>query len=161
MDAKQIALKVVLDQLEESDDISNVNDRLRIQKAIYLAQAAGIGLGYHYSWYVKGPYSTSLTQDYYKLSEALRAGDTAHSGLVLNQSLTAIVPRIKSILRKPDDVNVSVPAWYEALASLHFLMTVSKSSEKAAKDFLATVKPHLNDIVDRALSHLRNNGLIA
>ncbi len=160
MDAKQIALKVVLDQLGEADEIASVNDRLRIQKAIYLAQAAGIGLGYHYSWYVKGPYSTQLTQDYYKLNDALSAGDTSHAGLVLNPSLAAIVPRVKDILALPEELNIPQHSWYEALASLHFLMVTSRKSEPEAIEFLSSVKPHLNTVVGNAINHLRTNGLL-
>ena len=161
MDPKQIALKVVLDELGEPDEISTVNDRLRIQKAIYLAQVAGIGLGYHYSWYVKGPYSTALTQDYYKLHEALRAGETSHTGLILNPSIASLVPRVKQILSKPQDVQLPDHSWYEALASMHFLINISRKPLHDAKEFLISVKPHLNGVLDRAIQHLRTNGLIA
>ncbi len=161
MDAKQVALKVVIDELGESDEISTVNDRLRLQKAVYLAQAVGIGLGYHYSWYVKGPYSTALTQDYYQLSEALKAGDTSHNGRILNPALGALVPRVRQILQRPADVQLPVHSWYEALASLHFLINVSRKSHDQAKDFLRSVKPHLSHVLDRAISHLRAYGLIA
>ncbi len=63
MDARLAALKLVLNELGETSDISSVSERLRLQKAVYLTQALGLNLGYHYSWYLRRPYSTSLTQD--------------------------------------------------------------------------------------------------
>jgi hypothetical protein len=161
MDARQVALKVTLDQLGEPSDIAGVDNRLRIQKAVYLAQAAGINLGYPYSWYVKGPYSPALTHDYYQLDEALRAGDQSHAGKVLNPALSAAIPRIRRILSIPQDLSVPKHTWYEALASLHFLLVSSKKDENTAKQFLNEVKPHLRTILERAILHLRNNGLIA
>lgn len=160
MDLKQVALKVVLDQIGEDDNISSVNDRLRIQKAMYLAQVAGINLGYHYSWYVKGPYSTGLTQDYYKLSEALRAGDSAHTQRTLNPTLAGYVPRVKTILTVPADVTIPRHNWYEALASLHFLLSSSGYTLDKAKDYVGQVKPHLIGHLEKAVTHLRAHGLI-
>lgn len=40
-------------------------DRLRLQKVIYLLQAHGMRLGYGFSWYRYGPYSQDLVFDAY------------------------------------------------------------------------------------------------
>ena len=37
------------------------SDRLRLQKLGYLAQKMGVSGGFPYSWYIRGPYSRSLT----------------------------------------------------------------------------------------------------
>ncbi|MCV0352566.1 MAG: hypothetical protein K5863_21015 [Nitratireductor sp.] len=161
MDARQVALKVTLDRIGESDSIAGVDNRLRIQKAVYLAQAAGINLGYHYSWYIKGPYSTGLTQDYYQLAEALRSGDQSHVGKDLHPNFAAVLPRIESLLARPNGISVASHNWYEALASLHFLITCSKKDEDGAKLFLKQVKPHLSGVLDVALSRLKMSGLLA
>jgi hypothetical protein len=161
MDNKQLALKVMLDVLGEDSDISTVNDRLRVQKAVYLAQVLGINLGYHYSWYVKGPYSPGLTQDYYRVSEAVAGGDDSYENRTLNAGLAALIPRIKKVLAKPGDVNIQRERWLEALASLHFLIETSSYTVDQARDYLAKVKPHLNGVFDRALRHLREHGLVA
>ena len=72
---KEIALNLVLRAIGESTQISSVDDRMRIQKAIYLSQEFGIPLGYNYSWYVKGPYSPGLTQDYYGMNASISDED--------------------------------------------------------------------------------------
>lgn len=42
-------------------------DRLVLQKRIYLLQAFGIFLGYKFVWYIHGPYSPELTRNGYNL----------------------------------------------------------------------------------------------
>lgn len=63
MDGRLVVLKRVVEALDEDCNIASFDDRKRLQKAIYLAQIAGIDLGYRYGWYIKGPYSTDLTRD--------------------------------------------------------------------------------------------------
>lgn len=61
MEGPQIRLKLVLDHLGISPDVSTLQNRICIQKAIFLAKYAGVDLGYSYNWYVHGPYSPELT----------------------------------------------------------------------------------------------------
>ncbi len=160
METKQIALKLVLDAIGEDAAISSVDDRMRIQKAIYLSQVLGINTGYHYSWYLKGPYSTDLTQDYYKLGAAISGGDQSYASQTLNPALGESVKRIRGLLMPPANLGAAKPNWYEALASLHFLLCISKYSLTDAKSYLAKVKPHLQAYVDTAVQRLREYGLI-
>lgn len=45
-------------------DISKFSERLTAQKLIYIAQKLfGINFGYSFKWYVRGPYSRSLSRD--------------------------------------------------------------------------------------------------
>lgn len=44
-------------------------DRLKIQKTLYLLQSFGIYLGYDFSWYLRGPYCTSLTTNAFALED--------------------------------------------------------------------------------------------
>lgn len=155
MEPKQIVLKLVLDALNEPHDISSVEDRVRIQKAIYLAQLFGVNLGYSYSWYVKGPYSTSLTRDYYSLQEAAIAGADATDTMVLSPHVLAAIPHTQALLQRPENLTLSRSAWYELLASLHFLMRQSGYSYDKAVEFLSAVKPHLRDHVAAGYERLR------
>ena len=47
-------------RLEEFDD------RLLLQKIVYMLQKAGINFGYYFSWYLRGPYSAGLAKDAYE-----------------------------------------------------------------------------------------------
>lgn len=53
----------ILKNFYEDFDIGLFRDRLRLQKIIYLMQAFGLNIGYSYSLYLYGPYSTELTRD--------------------------------------------------------------------------------------------------
>lgn len=51
---------------DESDD--GFENRLKLQKYVYLAKSFGLNLGYHYNIHLYGPYSRQLTKDYYNLN---------------------------------------------------------------------------------------------
>ena len=59
-----VALDLVLDELGVPTKVDTFRDRKLVQKAVYVAKAAGVDLGYTYGWYVHGPYSPALTRDY-------------------------------------------------------------------------------------------------
>lgn len=158
MEARLAALKLVLNELGETSDISSVSERLRLQKAVYLTQARGLNLGYHYSWYLRGPYSTSLTQDYYRLADLIAAGD--EPDVELNSPSKQALQQVRGLLSKPNDVNLDTHHWYELLASLHYLTNISKKSRFDAGVTLRSSKPHLSDYVDRGFDHLDQFGLV-
>ncbi|WP_192847455.1 hypothetical protein [Aureimonas sp. AU40] len=160
MDAKQIALKLVLDGLNEADDIQSVSERVRIQKAIYLAQVMGVNLGYSYSWYVKGPYSTSLTRDYYALQDSADEVDGEIAGKTLHPDLLDKMSNIRHLLAKPVEVALDKWQWYELLASMHFLLVASRYNFERACQVLRDTKPHLSDFLEVGYQHLMRHGLL-
>lgn len=46
---------------------SDFNARLILQKTVYLMEQFGLSTGYYFNWYLRGPYSPSLTRDAYIL----------------------------------------------------------------------------------------------
>ena len=70
MDLQQIRLGLVLREADVSVDVSSFANRLILQKAGYLLQQAGVSLGYHFSWYLRGPYSPDYTDDVFALAGA-------------------------------------------------------------------------------------------
>lgn len=159
MDNKEIALKLTIEAIGEDSSIASVEDRLRLQKAVYLSQEMGIPLGYSYSWYVKGPYSPPLTQDYYNLNAAVSAGDEDTKGLKLHPDLLARAVTVRALLELPEGEQ-NKPNWYEALCSLHYLLSASRKDYDEAKEFMSEVKPHLNGLVDLAHDRLKEHGLV-
>lgn len=63
-----INLEFVLDELEIPSNYSSLKNRTKIHKAIYLAQMAGINLGYVFGWYTKGPFCPELASDCIELN---------------------------------------------------------------------------------------------
>lgn len=50
-------------------DIEKFEHRLRLQKYVFLSKFFGFNHGYSHSIYLRGPYSSALADDYYKLAE--------------------------------------------------------------------------------------------
>lgn len=63
----QIDNRTILYKLAEEFDLKrdSTEERLKLQKTIYLLQAYGLKLGYGFSWYRYGPYSQDLVYDAY------------------------------------------------------------------------------------------------
>lgn len=54
--------------LNKDVDMSTLDKRIIFQKTIYLLKAFGVNLNYYFSWYLRGPYSTTLADDGYALN---------------------------------------------------------------------------------------------
>src|SRR2546421_10312433 len=152
MDSRLILLKLFLDELGVPDDIATVDDRKRVQKAVYLGQRSGLNLGYRFGWYLMGPYSPGLTKDYFALSEAISSGDREYESHALGPTSKAQLHRIASLCLVPANVAASQEDWLELLASLHYLRTVSGYSHAKSQDVLRVQKPHLAHLVNEASS---------
>ena len=66
MNNSQIATAIVLRDLH-CYSLETISDRILLQKKVFLAQDIGLPLGYGYSWYIHGPYSTDLTAVAYQV----------------------------------------------------------------------------------------------
>jgi uncharacterized protein YwgA len=152
MEPRLQVLSLFLSALGEEQSIASLDDRLRLQKAVYLGQALGVDLGYRYSWYVKGPYCPSLTQDYYKLNEVAGA---VGPEIGLRPDVLEKLTEARVFLEKPEHVNLGKPQWYELLASLHYLRYVSKQPDENIRKTISENKEHLVFWVDEGFSHLK------
>jgi uncharacterized protein YwgA len=63
MNRRQIANLLVLREVGIEPKLDLFRDRLAVQKTVYLAQAAGLDLGYHFGWYIRGPYCSAVAKD--------------------------------------------------------------------------------------------------
>lgn len=162
-------LKLYLTTLGVPPDINTIDDRKRVQKAVYLAQAAGANLHYRYNWYVRGPYSPDLAKDYYKLSEAILLDDISSAGNKtaneenappLKDWIRQKLQSLDSIIETPAGVNLPQADWLELASSLHYLQTVDKDDLDKAREVIEREKPHLKDYVDVAQAKLKKLKLL-
>lgn len=69
-------LAAFVESLEDSNiisfDITSFDDRIRLQKYVYLAKKMGLDFPYNFNLYIHGPYSKELADDYYKLDSIKR-----------------------------------------------------------------------------------------
>lgn len=159
MKGSQIRLKLLLDRLNISSDISTLEDRKRVQKAVYLGQKAGVDLGYQYGWYIMGPYSPELTQDYFILGSDISKGDISYKEYVLIDELNQKLDNIKEMLLPPEDVPLQQADWLELLASIVYLIENQNIENSRSK--LRIKKPHLADYFDIAFFALQKNKIIS
>ncbi|MDD2836967.1 MAG: hypothetical protein PHY05_12570 [Methanothrix sp.] len=76
--ARLVELKAFLKFLNDACGfnfhIHNFNDRIALQKYVFIAKQLGWDSNYSYSIYVRGPYSSDLANDYYALQK-IEIGD--------------------------------------------------------------------------------------
>ena len=103
-----IANGIVFQKMEISKE--SFEDRLICQKKIYLLQSLGTDLGYTYNWYVRGPYSPSLTNYVYNNLEVLSSND--FSGYSLSSSAENNIDMVNSLL-EDKRADFGIASWYD------------------------------------------------
>ncbi len=145
MDRQQIGMKLTLEALGIPFRLDTFNDRLILQKAIYLAQAGGIQLGYSYRWYLRGPYSTGLTRDAFSVKAEIAGGDDESDGWNLDDGSIRHAQRVRGLVggdRTPEQAER-----LELLASVHYVVTRRHNPPRAIAQIVEALK-HLGKQVD-------------
>lgn len=156
-----IANGIVFQKMAISKD--SFDDRLICQKKIYLLQALGTDLGYAYNWYVRGPYSPSLTNYVYTNLDVLTNND--FSNYKLSKKAQDNVDKVNNLMNsiRQDFYGAS---WYEILASLLYIYNNKeswgiKNSKEELFDTLINAKPQYTKEQCRyAFNVLENNEFI-
>jgi uncharacterized protein YwgA len=159
MDGRLVVLHRYVEALGENAKIDNFEDRKRFQKSVYLGQIAGVDLGYRYGWYVKGPYSTDLTRDYYAMSEALAGGETVSADIRLKDEIQKKLQAVRPLFDVPKGVQLNKADWLELLASWHYLRKVNRLDERKAFKYMELQKARLVPFIPNAEEQLRAFGL--
>lgn len=135
MNTARKELALVLEYLGVPINLQTFSNRLNVQKKVYLAQIAAIDLGYRYGWYIRGPYSPSLTQDAFTLKDEIASGDTEYKGFQLAPKVTKALDHAKKLWEMPQNFAGSNDDWLELLASLHYLRHIAYRPHGAKRDF--------------------------
>jgi len=163
MDRQQIGVRLTIDGLGLDFKITYFQDRLIMQKAVYLAQAAGVNLGYYYHWYLYGPYSPSLTRDEYAIAMDISADMDESKGWKLDDKSSQRLEKIQGIFAEPDRDKLAKKL--ELLASVHFLIDRRQVSKVDTSRITATLerfnKNFSEEEVKKALRGLISHGLLA
>jgi hypothetical protein len=121
---------------------NTLEDRLKLQKTVYLLQAFGLHLGYGFSWYRYGPYSQELVYDAYRSlhAENQKYGRRARS-LEFSTNTQDWLRRFKHALGK----GLSDAKQLELLASVNF---VRKAWHPEGTGFAQKFKEHKKHFFD-------------
>ncbi len=158
MDSSLAALKLVLDEVGLAFDISSMDKRKAIQKAVYLAQRAGVDLGYRFGWYLRGPYSAPLAQAYYGLGEALDSGEAVTQ--TLRDNLKEKLASVRPLMEVPATVELGQADWLELVASIHYLRTIRDLGSEDVESTLRKEKPSLLPWMKVAIQALEQGQLL-
>jgi uncharacterized protein YwgA len=165
MDRQQIGVKLSMDALGLPFQIGSFQDRLIMQKAVYLAQAAGVNLGYYYHWYLYGPYSPSLTRDEFAVGADIASGLDESEGWKLDEKSLQRLQRMRGLFVEAKRNRNRLAKKLELLASAHFLID-RKQVTKVDANQIARILKRFNkdfskDDVEKALGELVTYGLLA
>ncbi len=144
MNNSQIATAVAMRDLN-CFSIDTINERILLQKKIYLAQDLGLPLGYGYSWYIHGPYSTDLTAIAYQI---IPEGDEAIEGKTLKQPYADMIKKVNDLEKIIDEkqLQISVVQWYELLASIaYWIKSENNDDKEVIKNKIKETKPQFSE----------------
>jgi uncharacterized protein YwgA len=157
--AQLAALALALEHLGVPRDTDSLQGRVKLQKAIFLAQQAGVSFEYSFGWYLKGPYSPRLTKDYFSLSDTSAIDVT--DGLRLTDPAREALDRIMPLFKVPEPLSLRQDQWLELVASWLYLRRVSRLSEEKARAVIQRQKPTLLPMLGHARHALTGVGLAA
>ena len=119
--------------------LDGFDERMRLQKLVYLAQALGAFGGFTFSWYHRGPYSPSLTR---MLHDADWAGALVHT-TNLSPKERSVAKKIKSLMGR----HLSMPRSLELYASVWYLLPRPRIADHDVARVVSTMedeKPHFD-----------------
>ena len=162
MDRQQISLKLTLDALEFPLRLETFDERMALQKTIYLCQVAGIHLGYRYNWYLRGPYSPDLTRDAFDLNAKQESALDEMAGWNLDDESIRRLNKIRPLWASK--TAEERPGWLELLASVPFLKRSYDGRDKDAAGLrqilVRNEKCFSEDEIHRAIKELVRHGLL-
>ena len=163
MDQRQIGAWLVFDRLGVPLKVDDFGCRLILQKSMYLAQASGVDLGYHYQWYLRGPYSPGLTRDAFAIAaEPAEEIEEATRGWSLDDTSRTRLEAVAELM--PTGPEESQAQTLELLASVHFLVDRGQVSRADPVKIKATLdrydKNFTQPEIEEALKNLQVYGLL-
>jgi uncharacterized protein YwgA len=104
-------------------DMSTFDGRLIFQKTVYFLQVFKIYLGYHFSLYIRGPYSPELAKDGFELSNKVKTiTEFKFSDKKMEQNFSKFISFIEQFKDNPSNL--------EILSSLHLFKNLFPNDDK-------------------------------
>ena len=124
--------------------LETINDRILLQKKVYLAQDIGLPLGYGYSWYIHGPYSTDLTAVAYQI---IPEGKTTIEKKSLKEPYASMITKVNDLecILEQQELQISAVQWYELIASIAYWYKRGYNTENKAVEKIRSTKPQFSE----------------
>ena len=163
MDRQQIGVKLVMDDLGLGLSMETFEDRVVLQKALYLAQAAGLRLGYHFRWDLRGPYCPALANDGYAIAEEIQDGQDETEQWQFDSGSRELLGNIRSLIPASGSRD-QILEELELFASIHFLVSREQASADDPEQVIETLrrfqKNYTEEQVRQTIATLKRNGLL-
>lgn len=135
MDFEEINLKLYLDYMGIQHDNYSLENRIRVQKAVFIGQCAGIEMLFHYEWGNHGPCSRDLIPVHYRFNRHYNNNERDYEKYSLKSTVSNRISEFKSILIPPKDFEGKDYEWMELIASILFLMSKYYDEDRVRKLF--------------------------
>lgn len=127
---------------EKTFSKNSFDDRLEMQKAMYLLQELGISVGdYDFMWYKHGPYSQSLQNDILNFQTKDTDINVSYS-----RDAETVIQALNNVIMH-SDIHYDTKDWAECLGSMQYLrenILPSSASDEQVIEELVKRKNHLN-----------------
>ena len=142
MNKAYLATAVALKELN-CFSIKTIDDRILLQKKIYLLQDFGMDLGYGYSWYVHGPYSPDLTAVVYKI---IPEGSEGLEKYRFKDKYQDIINKVNGLEMELNgkQLMIDYKQWYELLASVAYWFKFGIKDDVSMCKKIIEFKPQFN-----------------
>lgn len=150
MDKQQIGLKLALDAVGLPVALKSFDDRLIVQKAVCLLQSAGVQLGYHFHWYLRGPYSPGLTRDAFAVASELEENRDDSSGWSFDPSSRDRLERLRGLFTAPGRSELADRL--ELLGSIVFLVERGRVAASDTRGLRETLERYGKRFTDEQIS---------
>lgn len=142
MNNSQLATALALRDLK-CGSLETINDRILLQKKIFLAQDLGLPLGYGYSWYIHGPYSTDLTSVAYQI---IPEGFDSIEKNSFKEPYATMISKVNALEEEifQKGLQISVVQWYELLASIAYWNNRGYNTEEEVVAKIKETKPQFS-----------------
>lgn len=140
-------------------DYSDFDQRMQMQKAVYLLQDMGVPVGdYGFRWYKHGPYSQTLHDDMF-----FENGRTALA-FPLHREYSEKIHKLRDVISSTQRGSYTIAQWVECLASLHYLkenMLDFNATDREVVAELERRKTHLDQHDTNTSAYVLVEGLFA
>lgn len=117
---------------------SQLDSRIKLQKAVYLLENMGVHVGdYSFSWNKYGPYSLGLDSD------AQNCSGSDEKEVIFSAVAEKSFDKIRGYVEQK--TSYTCAQWVECIASLHYLKNVFKYKENVLIHELQARKSYLTD----------------
>jgi len=161
MNKNQILLSLVLQESQIPASVEEFDNRLLVQKAVYLLQQRGVELGYPYNWYVRGPYSSRLADDLFSLVDTPMSETDEVKAYGLGEKTRALIGNVKGLF-EPNFPLSERARHLELLASVLFLIKTNQAKPDENQNLSTILKANGKQFeaedAQRAVALLKGHG---